>query len=114
MGTCGMRLYDAMARGISLLEQRPAPRRRILVVVGEAQDTGSENKLGEVLRMAHLANVTIYSIGLEHRDGGFARAGASSKTADFPRQAPIPFRLPMASRKRPTSKQECKIQASTI
>jgi VWFA-related protein len=64
MGTSGTRLYDAMARGISLLEQRPPIRRRIMVVVGEAQDTGSENKLGEVLRQAHLANVIIYSIGL--------------------------------------------------
>jgi len=64
IGTSGMRLYDAMARSITLLEQRPAARRRILVVIGEAQDTGSENTLGEVLRMAHLANVSIYTIGL--------------------------------------------------
>lgn len=64
VGSSGMHLYDAMARGIQLLEQRPAVRRRIMVVVGEAQDSGSENKLGEVLRHAQLANVTIYSIGL--------------------------------------------------
>jgi VWFA-related protein len=64
MGTSGSRLYDAMQRGISMLEQRPAPQRRIMVVVGEAQDTGSESKFGEVLRAAQLANVTIYSIGL--------------------------------------------------
>ena len=63
-GSSGVHVYDAMARGISLLQQRPAARRRILVVVGEAQDTGSENKLGEVLRQAELANVTIYSVGL--------------------------------------------------
>ena len=63
-GTSGVRLYDAMERGISLLEERPAVRRRVLVVVSEAQDAGSEAKLGEVLRHAQLANVTIYSIGL--------------------------------------------------
>jgi len=63
-GTSGVRLYDAMERGISLLEERPAVRRRILVVVSEAQDNGSESKLGEVLRHAQLANVIIYSIGL--------------------------------------------------
>jgi hypothetical protein len=49
---------------MQLLEQRPAVQRRVLVVVGEAQDSGSESKLGEVLRHAQLANVTIYSIGL--------------------------------------------------
>ncbi|HUJ29802.1 MAG TPA: VWA domain-containing protein [Candidatus Acidoferrum sp.] len=64
VGSSGIHLYDGMARGIQLLEQRPAVQRRILVVVGEAQDDGSENKLGEVLRHAELANVTIYSIGL--------------------------------------------------
>ena len=64
MGTSGTRLYDAMSRGISLLEKRPEVQRRILVVIGEAQDSGSESTLGEVLRHAQLANVTIYSLGL--------------------------------------------------
>ncbi len=57
-------LYDAMSRGISMLGERPAVRRRVMLVVGEAQDSGSEARLGEVLRQAQLANVTIYSIGL--------------------------------------------------
>jgi len=57
-------LYDAMARGIGMLSERPAVRRRVMLVVGEAQDSGSEARLGEVLRQAQLSNVTIYSIGL--------------------------------------------------
>jgi len=64
IGTSGVHVYDAMSRGISLLEDRPVSRRRILVVVAEALDKGSESKLGEVLRKAQLANVTIYSLGL--------------------------------------------------
>jgi VWFA-related protein len=64
MGDSGARVYDAMWRGVSLLEECPTARRRILVVVGEAHDQGSEKKLGEVLREAQLANVTIYSISL--------------------------------------------------
>jgi VWFA-related protein len=85
MGTFGSRLYDAMQRGISMLEQRPAPQRRIMVVVGEAQDTGSESKFGGVLRAAQLANVTIYSIGL------------STAMADLRAPAPPPKR-PLAPR----------------
>lgn len=57
-------LYDGMSRAVEMLEARPAVRRKILVVVSEAQDSGSEAKLGEVLRRAQLANVMIYSIGL--------------------------------------------------
>jgi Ca-activated chloride channel family protein len=64
LGVSDAHLYDAMAKGIAMLDERPAVRRRIMLVVGESQDTGSENRLGEVLRQAQLANVTIYSIGL--------------------------------------------------
>lgn len=63
-GSAGMHPYDAMARGIQLLGQRPAAQRRVMVVIGEAQDSGSENQLGHVLRRAQLTNVAIYSIGL--------------------------------------------------
>ncbi|MGC2752656.1 MAG: VWA domain-containing protein [Candidatus Acidiferrum sp.] len=69
-GTSGLRLYDAMAVGVEMLSERPQPtaekpgRRRVLLVMSEAMDTGSETKLGEVLRKAQLANVTIYSVGL--------------------------------------------------
>ncbi len=67
-GTSGSKLYDAMAVGVEMLSGRPqAPadtpgRPRVLMI--EATDAGSEAKLGEVLRQAQLANVTIYSVGL--------------------------------------------------
>ncbi len=63
-GNGGSNLYDAMQRGISLLAERPEGQRRILLVVGEAQDTGSGSTLGQVLRRAQVENVTIDSIGL--------------------------------------------------
>ncbi len=68
MGTSGSRLYDALAQGISLLSERVAPvghgRRKVIVAMTEAADTGSDAALGAVLREAQLANVTIYIIGL--------------------------------------------------
>src|SRR5947199_4156232 len=69
-GTSGSKLYDAMAVGVEMLSGRPPAtadkpgRRRVLMILSEATDAGSEAKLGEVLRQAQLANVTIYSIGL--------------------------------------------------
>jgi VWFA-related protein len=63
-GTSGARLYDALARAVTLLENQPESRRRVIVVLSEAADSGSESKLGAVLREAQLANVTIYTIGL--------------------------------------------------
>jgi VWFA-related protein len=63
-GTSGARLYDGLSQAVRLLRDRPAARRRVIVAMAEAVDTGSNDKLGDVLREAQLANVTIYSIGL--------------------------------------------------
>src|SRR6267143_5518067 len=69
-GTSGSKLYDAMAVGVEMLSGRPQAaadkpgRRRVMMILSEATDAGSEAKLGEVLRQAQLANVTIYSVGL--------------------------------------------------
>ena len=56
-------LYDAMAKGVELLRAQPAPYRRILIVVGESQDSHSHVKLSQVLRDAQIANISIYAIG---------------------------------------------------
>lgn len=64
LGGTGARLYDAISQGVALLAAQPERERRILLIVGEAQDEGSHKRLGEALREASLANVTIYTIGL--------------------------------------------------
>lgn len=64
LGLSGAALYDTMGQAVSMLSEQPDRRRRVLVVVGEAVDTGSQAKLGEVLRAAQLANITIYTVGL--------------------------------------------------
>ena len=63
-GTSGARLYDGLSQAVRLLRDRPATRRRVIVTLAEATDTGSDGKLGDVLRDAQLANITIYSVGL--------------------------------------------------
>jgi VWFA-related protein len=92
-GTSGSRLYDAMAVGVEMLSGRqPQPTadnpggRRILFVLSESTDSGSEAKLGEVLRKAQLANVTIYSVGLST-----TRAELHSKPKD---NGPAPIAPP--------------------
>jgi len=69
-GTSGSKLYDGMAAGVEMLSSRPQAtaekpgRRRVMLILSEAVDHGSEKNLGGVLRQAQLANVTIYSVGL--------------------------------------------------
>jgi VWFA-related protein len=66
------------------------PRRRVLMVVSEATDAGSEAKLGEVLRQAQLANVTIYSVGLST-----TRAELHAKPKDTRPQITPPGTFPL-------------------
>ena len=53
-----------------MLSSQPQPtsdqpgRRRVMLIISEAQDIGSGTQFGEVLRQAQLANITIYSVGL--------------------------------------------------
>ena len=69
-GTSGSKLYDAMAVGVEMLSGQPQPtadkpgRRRVMLILSEATDAGSDTRFGEVLRQAQLSNVTIYSVGL--------------------------------------------------
>ena len=70
-GTAHARLFDAMATGIEMLSRlQPQPtadlpeRRRVMVIMSEATDVGSETHLSAVLKRAQLSNVVIYSLGI--------------------------------------------------
>jgi VWFA-related protein len=70
-GDSGLCLFDAMSAGVEMLSFRrkpttesPVPGRRVLLILSEAFDSGSDARLGEVLRHAQLENVTIFSVGL--------------------------------------------------
>jgi VWFA-related protein len=75
-GNSGAHLYDALSSAVGLLRDGPKGMRRAIVVVGEASDYGSEQKLGRVLREAQLANIVIYSVGLSETSAS-ARAPAT-------------------------------------
>ncbi|HKV28419.1 MAG TPA: VWA domain-containing protein [Candidatus Acidoferrales bacterium] len=78
-GLDGARLYDAMDRAEDLLEKEPPERRRIIIVMGEKNDSGSETKLGLVLRRAQLANISIYTIGLSTTAAEFRKKPEAAK-----------------------------------
>jgi len=59
-----VRLSDALARALFLLQQRPKERRKVIVVISEARDDGSSNNPGFVLRGAQQLGVSVYTIGL--------------------------------------------------
>lgn len=56
------RILDAAARAIDMLRSRPESRRRILILISESRDRGSETKLEDVLKSAQQADVTVYPL----------------------------------------------------
>jgi VWFA-related protein len=88
-----MMLYDAMAASVALLKAEPPTRRRIMLILGESQDSGSAPTLGQVVRDAENANIAIYavgpsSIGADLRSNN--KEATPLKVSGFPTMATVP------------------------
>lgn len=58
------RLADALDQAVRLLMERPFGRRRVIVAITEARDQGSQVSMGVPLRLAQLAEISVYTVGL--------------------------------------------------
>jgi VWFA-related protein len=118
-GEEGSRLFDAMSKAVEMLSARPEVsetdlgKRRVMLVIGEAHDSGSEAKLGEVLRRAQLANITIYAVGISS-----ARADLKHKPEyrEPPKAAPdtIGMPTPPGTVNTPTTEQQAEEAGSPL
>ncbi|MBI2815340.1 MAG: VWA domain-containing protein [Acidobacteria bacterium] len=57
-------LSDAVARAIFMLQRRSKERRKVVIVISEARDSGSRNSFGLVLRSAQQLGISVYTVGL--------------------------------------------------
>ena len=53
-------MLDAMRQALSMLEQRPPARRRIILMIAEKRDRSSQAKLPEVVEQVQRLNVAVY------------------------------------------------------
>ncbi|MGH9665637.1 MAG: VWA domain-containing protein [Bryobacteraceae bacterium] len=60
------RLFDAVGTAAALLNTRPAGRRRILLLISESRDRGSEAKLAAAILNLQAANVSLYAVVMNH------------------------------------------------
>jgi VWFA-related protein len=60
-------LVDATLGAIRLLKARPKERRRILLLIAESRDQGSDAKLRDAVAEAELNNVLIYSLDIPRK-----------------------------------------------
>ena len=78
-------LYDALSLAVDMLRNCPPSRRRVIVALAEAIDTGSEDELGAVVREAQIDGIAIYAIGLSTFE---AEAHGPQQQAAAPRSTP--------------------------
>jgi VWFA-related protein len=55
-------MLDAMKQALSMLQQRPPGHRRIILLIAEKRDRGSDATLSEVMEQAQRLNVAVYWI----------------------------------------------------
>jgi VWFA-related protein len=53
-------MLDALRQALSMLERRPAGRRRIILIIAERRDRSSAAKLPEVVELVERLNATVY------------------------------------------------------
>jgi len=63
-GSTGTRLIDAVEQSVFMLRRRPIANRRVVLLVSETRDEGSEARLKEVMINATLQNVQIYAVDI--------------------------------------------------
>jgi VWFA-related protein len=63
-GSSTSRVVDAIDEGVRMLNHRPANRRRVLLLISETRDYGSEGKMRTALLDAQLANVIVYTVNM--------------------------------------------------
>ena len=92
-GSSTSAMIDAVTTGIRMLAKRPANRRRILLLISETRDRGSEGRVRDALTLAQVNNVLIYTVNVN-------RLAATFTTKMM---APRPDPLPAGSRPLPAN-----------
>ncbi|OFW27141.1 MAG: hypothetical protein A3H27_10020 [Acidobacteria bacterium RIFCSPLOWO2_02_FULL_59_13] len=79
-----VRLSDAIARAVFLLQQRAEGRRKVVIAISEARDQGSGNSQGLVLRGAQQLGVSVYTVGLGSLKSLLSRPAGEGVSSPFP------------------------------
>src|SRR5262249_54151495 len=65
-GSNSSRLNDAVMEGVNQLARRPRERKRIILIVSESRDYGSEIHVRDVLTKMEFSNIVAYSVDVSH------------------------------------------------
>jgi len=93
-------VVDAINEGVHMLRRRPAGRRRILLLISETRDNGSEGKVRETMIEAQVNNVLAYTVNMNRLVSTFRGKGLPPRPDPFPATARA---MPAAAAVTPTT-----------
>src|SRR5579863_4335277 len=86
-GSSNHAVIDAVNQSIRMLKNRPTDRRRVLLLIAEKRDRGSELRLREALTEAQFANVSIYSLDISTVVAALTDKGMPPRPPSIPAEA---------------------------
>lgn len=86
-GSSNHAVIDAVNQSIRMLKNRPLDRRRVLLLIAEKRDRGSELRLRECLTEAQFANVSIYSLDISTVVAALTDKGIPPRPPSVPAEA---------------------------
>lgn len=66
IGSSPSHLNDAAMKGVNMLRTRDKGRRRVLMLISETRDNGSEMHVRDVLTEAEFRDITVYAVEVSH------------------------------------------------
>ncbi len=90
-GSDATRTSDAVYESIRMLRRRPQNNRKVIVLVGETRETGSEVHLGETLRELQLSNILLYAIRLSTAKGKLTHSAEPQRSPFPPGVSAVPM-----------------------
>lgn len=94
-GSTTSAMIDTVFQASRMLRNRPKDRRKILVLVAETQDKGSEGRIREALLSAQINNIIVYSININRLIGKLTEKMPPPRPMSMPPAArPLPGGAP--------------------
>jgi VWFA-related protein len=94
-GSSTSRMIDAVIESVRMLRSRPANRRRILLLISETRDKGSEGKVRDALTDIQMNNVSVYCVDISRGMAGLTSRPNDPRPDVLPPAAhPLPSQVP--------------------
>jgi VWFA-related protein len=96
-GSYTSRLTDAIGESVRMLSHEPKNRRRIVLLISETRDLGSEGKKREVLFSAEINNVEVYAVDMSRFVDALSAKPKQPRPDPMPataRQGTLPANVP--------------------